>query len=837
MDMENKDLNVSDNTDIKDETLADTNTETSMDNTDSPVETVETAAVKPAKKDRKPLTKKKKTLILVASVLAGVILAGVLIPVIIISASPKTLAGVYKDYFKVGVALDVTGENKDEYIFRYEDDLIKEFASITAENEMKWVYTEPNKNEYTFEKGDFIVNKAKELGMVVRGHALVWHESTPGYVTQHSKESDLAVAKGLVLDDIRSHIINTVTHYSNFAGDDVVYCWDVVNEAISDSSNPNEIYRTSDFYNAAGKDFIFEAFRTAHQVNPNIKLYYNDYNLNQPVKRAKAIQMIKEMQAAGVHIDGIGEQAHYNIRTFDVEEFKRMIADFRELGLEVQITELDLSVYESAEEKYDYLSPELSALQAETYAKIFEICRENKDIIKGVTLWGLADDHTWLTNWKGNQRLDYPLLFDEFLDKKDSYYAVIDLNRKYEVDSEKAEDLTFNVYSGTGDFHIGKWYAGDVATTGLMLTETQDGGQDVTKVHYYKIKDYSEIVTSITGDLSKFNYLNLTLKGSKELPVMVQSNYYIGSGEANDKVLGEEPFDIDTAKKTYSIKIPDSKKTYLNLLSDIWIFPEPGDTKDASNKALSGDIYIYDVWFSESAPANADKTIAPNASGSGVSEAKKKAGKYTWYNETSWTKIKMSSTADGMRIATNQAADWGYVSVQLDDFQLDHNKLKIVFYDKDDTVEYFRFRLRGTPKGMTDDGVNTYMTYYDKDLVDFIFDPAFKDGYTKPIAGYPDSVTYDAATGKYELVYEIGSEIQTLDRQGGIDLDGYGLRLVILAEAVGVSFSKTADTIDYAAKIVYPQSYSEESMRGEKVIADKKFDFTVAAVETYHEDY
>lgn len=849
MENENKDLVISEETDNRPEVAAETSTQTPADNA-AAAEVAEVAEVssdektekagkekkaKKAKAEKMPMTKKKKKTIIIASIIAAVVLAGALIPLIII-LSPKTLASAYRNYFKVGVALDITGENADEYTFRYEDDLIKEFSSITAENEMKWIFTEPTtKGEFTFEKGDYIVKKAKELGMVVRGHALVWHESTPGYVTQDAKNENRNLAKALVLDDIREHVTQTVTHFSKVGGDKVVYCWDVVNEAISDSSNPSDVYRTSDLYNAAGEDFIFEAFRAARAANPNIKLYYNDYNLNQPVKRAKAIQMIKKMQSLGVPIDGVGEQAHYNIRDFDVEEFRQMIADFRELGLDVQITELDLSIYESSEEKYDYLTPELSALQAEVYAKIFEICRENKDIIKGVTLWGLADDHTWLTNRKGNIRVDYPLLFDEFLDKKDAYNAVVDFNKKYEIDPEKADDETFNVYEGSGDFHVGKWYAGDIATTGLMVSDATVDGEDVTKVHYYKIKDYTEVVTSITGDLSKFNYLNLTLKGSKELPLMVQMNYYIGDGEANDKVIGEEPFDIDTTKKTYSIKIPDMKKSYLRLLSDIWIFPEPGDTKDADNKSLSGDFYIYDVWFSETAPQNVDKEIAPNASGSGVSEAKKKAGKYTWYNETSWTRIKMTATADGMRIATGQAADWSYVSVQLDNFELDHNKLKITFIDKDDTVEYFRFRLRGSPKGMTDDGVNTYMTYYDEDLVDFVFDPAFKTGaYTKQ-AGYPDSITYDAATGTYELVYEIGAEIAKINRKGGIDLDGYGLRLVILPETVGVSFSKTADSIDYAAKIVYPSFYSDTEKVGQKVQVDKKFDFIVSAVGTYKE--
>ena len=123
--------------------------------------------------------------------------------------------------------------------------------------------------------------------------------------------------------------------------------------------------------------------------------------------------------------------------------------------------------------------------------------------------------------------------------------------------------------------------------------------------------------------------------------------------------------------------------------------------------------------------------------------------------------------------------------MQLEDFDPAHNKLRFSYIDNDGgSVSYIRFRLRGSPTGMVDDGINTYMTYYDKDLVDWVYDVP---PYTQPAAGGPESVVFDAETGRVDIVYDISAEVQSLIAAGGIDLseEGYGLRLVLLIETVG----------------------------------------------------
>lgn len=760
-----------------------------------------------------------------APILSVALMVGYLLP--FASCGSSTLAKAYKKYFPIGVALDVdsaTGE------FFYDDEFVSEFASITAGNEMKWKYTENKKGEYTWELGDYVVGKAEELGMKVRGHVLVWRDSTPDYVVRDSRESDPAVAKAKVLDDIRSHVTATIQHF----GDDPVYCWDVVNEAISDSNDPNEIYYPCPLYEGAGEDYIFEAFVAARQANPNIKLYYNDYNLNQPVKRAKAIAMIKKMQERGIPIDGIGEQGHYNIRNFDFVEFENMLNDFRELNLDVQITELDFSVYENdSEAQLEGLSPELEALQAEAYGKVLEICRKNSDIITGVTLWGGADDKTWLDNFPVKNRKNYPLLFDEFCDKKAAYYAVMDFKNKFKFDEDKKEDPMFNVDDGKqADFHFGNWY-GDFENSGFDVISDYDlQGETVTKVHYAKLSDYTQVQTKVHGALQKYKYINLTLSADKSTIMMPQINYNTGYGETYDKLIGEETFEVSTTPKTYSVRIPDSRRLYMDLVEDVWLFPEPGEVRDFEGKLVQGDFYIHDSWFSETAPAGAE-VFEPTGGSSGVSEkAYKRDGQYTWYNETSWTKYKVGLTSGGVKIASTGAADWGFVSVQLSDFEESHNKLKFSYIDNSEdgnSVSYIRFRLRGTPIGMTNDGINTYMEYKDKDLVDWVCDV---QPYTQPSAGGPESVTVDPQTGRVDIVYDISNEIRSMLASNAIDLsdDGYGLRLVILIETVGVD-GKTGK--NYAPK--YPNNYSIADKIGEYVEADKKFDITVVGVQTYTE--
>jgi endo-1,4-beta-xylanase len=272
---------------------------------------------------------------------------------------------------------------------------------------------------------DTLVRFAKDNKMKVRGHTLVWHNQTPDFFFKNEKGEKLDSTA--LYKKLEQYMKTVMTHF----GDDV-YVWDVVNEALSDS--PAEFYRTkSPWYETCGSGFIEKAFRMAHAINPNAKLFYNDYNLIQPVKRDKAYRMLKELLAKGVPINGVGMQGHWAVSDVTREKIQQSIDLFSSLGIDIQITELDLTVYgnyhgenvKNQTKETIQFTPEIADIQAASYKMIFETFRANKSKISSVTFWGLSDKHSWLNNFPIKGRKDYPLLFDDNLHPKPAFWEVV----------------------------------------------------------------------------------------------------------------------------------------------------------------------------------------------------------------------------------------------------------------------------------------------------------------------------------------------------------------------------------------------------------------------------
>ena len=210
------------------------------------------------------------------------------------------LKNVYKDYFTVGVSVNqrnVTTPSQMALIFQ-------EFNSITAENDMKPEPTEPQEGVFHWERADRIANFCRSQGIKMRGHCLVWHNQIGKWMFDDNGQT---ASKELLLKRLRSHIHKIVSRYK-----DVVYAWDVVNEAITDDPQAENPYRPSVLYQIAGEDFIRKAFEYAHEADPKALLFYNDYNETDPVKCERICQMVRRMRADGVPIHGIGMQGHYN---------------------------------------------------------------------------------------------------------------------------------------------------------------------------------------------------------------------------------------------------------------------------------------------------------------------------------------------------------------------------------------------------------------------------------------------------------------------------------------------------------------------------------------------
>ncbi|HEU4581760.1 MAG TPA: endo-1,4-beta-xylanase [Polyangiaceae bacterium] len=347
-------------------------------------------------------------------------------------ASPG-LAQRYQAFFPIGAAVNSTT------LRSHADLLARHFDSITAENEMKFESLQPTEGQFEFAAADEMVAFARAHGMKVRGHNLVWHRQTPDWV--FSDGAGGSASRELLLARLQKHIERVVEHFRGR-----LYAWDVVNEAIMDDGK----YRTADeqepdqrskWYGILGTSYIAAAFRAAHAADPGAKLFYNDYRNYIPVKRQAIYEMLKQLLADGVPIHGVGLQAHLSVEpstSADNHGFYQTIAEeqktielFSSLGLEVQITELDMSLYTPGV-KYEpsqfyteaTFSPELEAKQAERYGQFFELFRQYPGKITGVTFWGIADDATWLSQFSSG-RQDFPLLFDVHHQPKQAFQRVM----------------------------------------------------------------------------------------------------------------------------------------------------------------------------------------------------------------------------------------------------------------------------------------------------------------------------------------------------------------------------------------------------------------------------
>ena len=333
----------------------------------------------------------------------------------------KTLKEAYKDYFTIGVAV-----NMGNLLSTERSMLIKEqFNSITAENDMKPGSTQPNAGQWNFSNGDNIMRFAATNHIPLRGHCLVWHSQTGDFMF-HDDKGNL-ISKEMLFERMKHHIETVVGHYKGRA-----YAWDVVNEAISDDPNASHPYRESFFYQIAGDEFIRKAFEYAHQADPDALLFYNDYNETNPVKRERIYNMVKQMKAAGVPIHGIGMQGHYNVTSPTEDDLRAAIKRYREVVDVIHVTELDVRINQSqggqlqaTGDAIATFTQEADLAQTRQYEMLFRVYRENKDVIRNVTFWNTDDGDTWLDRRRGSTTRNYPLLFDENLKPKSAYYEVV----------------------------------------------------------------------------------------------------------------------------------------------------------------------------------------------------------------------------------------------------------------------------------------------------------------------------------------------------------------------------------------------------------------------------
>jgi endo-1,4-beta-xylanase len=333
--------------------------------------------------------------------------------------SAKGLKDYYANYFPIGVAVSPGMLSNPEQAKL----ILKQFNSLTPENVMKMGAIHPTEGRYEWQYADAIVNFATQYHLRVRGHNLCWHEQTPRWMFYDSAGKQ--VTKKLLLKRLKEHIYTVVKRYKG-----KIYAWDVVNEAIAD--DPKQFLRNSLWYQICGEDFIFKAFEYAHQADPKAILFYNDYNTERPEKRERVYRLLKKLVDAKVPVNGVGLQAHWSIYEPSQKELIESIRRFASLGLQVQITELDISVFpweknirEKIYDGRDSCTLDAQTRQTAQYKMVFETFRKYKGGITGVTFWNLSDRHSWLDNYPVKNRKTYPLLFDRDLKPKPAYREVV----------------------------------------------------------------------------------------------------------------------------------------------------------------------------------------------------------------------------------------------------------------------------------------------------------------------------------------------------------------------------------------------------------------------------
>ncbi len=357
--------------------------------------------------------------------------AGVVKPIepLPIQTDIPSIKDAFSDSFTIGAAVEL------KHLEGYHDDLLKKhYNYIVAENIMKPDAIHPQEDVFNWDNADKIFDYAEENNMQVRYHTLVWHEQVPRWffvdedgneMVEETDPEKREANKKLLLERMETHIRTIIQRYG-----DKVDSWDVVNEVI-DPNGPNGL-RESEWYQITGTEYIKRAFIVARdeldkcgEVGKNAKLCINDFNTHEPAKRDALYNLVKELLDEGVPVDAVGHQMHINIQYPAMALIGESIEKFGELGLDNQITELDVSVYTNDTTSYDVVPEEVILRQGYRYKELFDELRRLNKYISNVTFWGIADDHSWLHD-RPITRRDAPFAFDEQLQAKPAFWGMID---------------------------------------------------------------------------------------------------------------------------------------------------------------------------------------------------------------------------------------------------------------------------------------------------------------------------------------------------------------------------------------------------------------------------
>jgi endo-1,4-beta-xylanase len=298
---------------------------------------------------------------------------------------------------RVGTAVDMNALTNDQ---TYRDTIARQFSSVTAENVMKWETLEPQPGVFNYGLADQLIAFAGEHRIAVRGHVLVWHNQIPPWVNEQDFTPDQ------LRDILREHVIETARHFRG-----KLYEWDVLNEAL----NEDGTLRDTIWLRNLGAGYIADVFRWARKGDRNVKLFYNDFNLEFfGPKSDAAFALVKQLLAQGVPIDGIGFQGHLGAQFgFDTRVQENM-QRFADLGLAVSVTEADVRM-PLPTDVYKLQS------QAQGYHSLLEPCLLTRGC-NSFTVWGYTDKYSWVPGFFDGEGAAN--LLDENFQPKPGFAAV-----------------------------------------------------------------------------------------------------------------------------------------------------------------------------------------------------------------------------------------------------------------------------------------------------------------------------------------------------------------------------------------------------------------------------
>lgn len=341
-----------------------------------------------------------------------------------------TLKEAFKKDFLIGASLNRAQFTEQDV--KGAEIVKTQFNTISPENVLKWASVHPKPDQYAFDSSDSYVDFGVKNKMFIIGHTLVWHNQTPEWVFQD--DTGKPVTRDVLLKRLHDHIQTVVGRYKG-----KINGWDVVNEAL----NEDGTMRQTQWYKIIGDDYIIKAFQYAHEADPKAELYYNDYSLENEAKRNGAVALIKKLLAANVPVKAIGLQGHDKMDWPTVDQQDATITAFADLGIKVNITELDIDVLPSASqyrgadvtvnyELQEKLNPYKNGLPAavqtalaKRYTDLFRVFLKHRKDITRITFWCVKDGDSWLNDWPVKGRTSYPLLFDRHGNPKPAFDAVI----------------------------------------------------------------------------------------------------------------------------------------------------------------------------------------------------------------------------------------------------------------------------------------------------------------------------------------------------------------------------------------------------------------------------